>query len=160
MHYLSHSCSDIELQQKQNIASLAVIARNVETASQNTHSDIHAIATPIHRMDSRFDLLLQKEEDIKTTLSKVEFETRQNHEITLDICRTISEQCHQILQHNRASPRSLQTDLCTSLVRYGLEQQLLRKDIQISSQKREREAEEMATKMNALVRIVRFRGLD
>ena len=144
------------MQQKQKIESMAVISRNVETASQETRSGVQGLATPINRMSSRFDLVLQKEEEIKTTLSNIQFQMGQNHDITLDVCRNISEQYHQMLQHDRAFPRSVHTDMCTSLVKFGAEQQLLRNEIAISSQKREEEAEELAARMNALVRILRF----
>lgn len=148
--------SDMEVQQKQNIESLAVISRNVETVSQNTHSDVQAIAIPAHRLDSGIDRLLRQGEDVKTTLSNIQFQARQDNR---DICRTISDQYHQILQHDRAFPRSLQADLCTALVKFGAEQQLLRNDIAISSQRREGEAEEVAARMNTLVRIVRLSDL-
>ena len=146
----------MEMQQKQNIANLAVIARNVETASQRTHSEVRSIATPVHSMNSRFGLVLQKEEDIKTTLSNIQLQVGQNHDITLDICHNISEQYHQILRRDRAFPRSLQNNLCTALVEFGAEQQLLKREFEISGQKREDEAEEMRARMKALVCVVRF----
>ena len=143
----------MEIQQKQSIASLAMISRNVETASQNTQSELQAIATPVNHMNSRFDRLLQQGEDVKTTLSRIQFQTRQDN---IDIRRTMSEQYHQMLQHDRAFPRGLQDNLCTALVELGAEQQLLKREIEISIQKREGEAEEMAARMITLVRIVRF----
>ena len=146
----------MEMQQKQSIATLAVVTRNVEMASQNTQSEVQAITTPMHRMNSKFDLLLQQGEDTNATLSNIQSRTRQNHEIALDICRTISEQYRQTLQHSRACSRSLQDDLCTSLVNFGAEQVLLRSEIEKSSQKREGEAEEMAARMDVLVRISPF----
>lgn len=146
----------MEMQQKQNIESLAVISRNVEKTSKNARSDIQAITTPVHRMNSRFDFLLQKAEDIKTTLSNIQLRAGQNHDITLDICHNISEQCHQILQNDRASPRSLQDTLCTSVVELGAEQQLPGRKIATSSNEPEDQAEEMTARMNALVRLVSF----
>ena len=144
------------MQQKKNIESLAVISRNVETVSQNTNSEVQAIATPVHRMDSRFDLLLQKEEDSKTALYNLEFQTRQNHKITLDIYRTVSEQYNQSLQNDSTFHHSLQGELCTALVELGAEQQLLRNEIEISGQKREGEVDAMAARMDDLVRISLF----
>ncbi|KAG7002196.1 hypothetical protein G7Y79_00028g062170 [Physcia stellaris] len=138
--------TDMEIQQKQNIANLAVVTRKVEMASQNTQSEVHAITTPMHRMNSKFDLLLQQGEDTKATLSNILSQTRQNHEIALEI----SEQYRQLLQRDRASSRSPQDDFCTSLVKFGAEQVLLRGEIEKSSQKREGEAEEMAARMDVL----------
>lgn len=146
----------MEMQQKQNMATLAVVTRNVEMTSQNTQSEVHAIATPIHHINSKFDLLLHQGKETKATLSNIQSHTRQNHEIALDICRTISEQYRQTLQHDSSSSRSLQDDLCTSLVKFGAEQVLLRNEIEKSSQKREGEAEEIAARMDVLVRIFTF----
>lgn len=139
----------MEMQQKQNIATLSVVTRNVEMTSQNTQSEVQAIATPMHRMDSKFDLLLHQGEDTKATLSNIQSQTRQNQEIALNI----SEQYREMLQHDRASSRSLQDDFCTSLVKFGAEQALLKCEIEKYSQKREGEAEEVAARLDVLVRI-------
>ena len=142
----------MEMQQKQNMATLAVVTRNVEMTSQNTQSEVHAIATPMRRMNSKFDLLLHQGEETKATLSNIQSHTRQNHEIALDL----SEQYREMLQHDRASSHSLQDNLCTSLVKLGAEQALLKSELEKSSQKREAEAEELVARFNVLVRIVRF----
>ena len=146
----------MEMQQKQDIATLALVTRNVEMASQSTQSEVQAIATPMRRMNSNLDLLLHQGEETKATLSNIQSHTRQNHEVALDIYRTISEQYRQTLQHDNSSSRSLQDDLCTSLVKFGAEQVLLRNEVEKSSQKREGEAEEIAARMDVLVRIYPF----
>ncbi|KAL8713651.1 MAG: hypothetical protein Q9225_006717 [Loekoesia sp. 1 TL-2023] len=147
--------TDMEMEQKQNIANLAATSRNVEMVSQNTQSDIQAIAGPVNRMDTRFDRLLRQGEDTTTRLSQMQVQMRQFHDDTLKLSRATSDQNRLLLQQEKGSSRILEQDLITALGELGAERELLRDGISLLSQKRERGTEELAGRIDVLVRKVR-----
>ncbi|KAL9627275.1 MAG: hypothetical protein Q9204_006685 [Flavoplaca sp. TL-2023a] len=138
---------DLEMEQNQTIASLAAVSRNVELASQTTKSATQAMATPVHRMDTRFDLLL---------LSAMQAQARHYHEAALDLYRHVPEQCRQLLQRDQMPSQSLEQDLITALGQLGTERELLGNAIKSLNHKREGEAKDLAMKMDVLVCTVHF----
>lgn len=121
------------------------LSLNVELISQKTQSDIQAIATPVQCM-------LQHGENTKTTLSEIQAQTHQKHEVTLDLCRTIPEQCCLLLKQDRTSSQSLEQTLTTELRQLGTERELLSNAIESFDKKCEGKAEQLAMRMDALVR--------
>ncbi|KAL8927116.1 MAG: hypothetical protein Q9208_002500 [Pyrenodesmia sp. 3 TL-2023] len=121
------------------------LSRNVELVSQKTHSDIQAIATPVYH-------LLQQGQDTQTRLSEMQAQKQQNHEVVLNLCRDIPEQCRLLLQQDWTSSRSLEQELIEALRLFGTEWELRRSAIESFGRKREGEAEELAMGMGVLVR--------
>ncbi|KAL8943287.1 MAG: hypothetical protein Q9211_001034 [Gyalolechia sp. 1 TL-2023] len=141
---------DLEMEQNQSIASLAAVSRNVEVASQTTQSAMQAMATPVHRMDTGFDLLLQQGQDTTTRLSEMQVQAHHYHEAALDLYRHIPEQCRQLLQRDQRSSHSLEQDLVTGLGQLGTERELLREEIRSLNQTREGEAKGLAMTIDVL----------
>lgn len=143
----------MEIAQNLSIASLTASSRNIELVSQNTQSDIQAIASPVQR-------ILQQGEDTKTGLSEILTQTHQNHEYVLNYCRNIPEQYRLLLQQEQTSSRSLEQALVTVLGQLGTEREFLRSVIKSLDQKQKRagEAEELAKMMGVLVRILQLQS--
>ena len=142
----------MEMEQKESFANLATVSRNIEIISHNTQSEIQAIAAPVHRMNTRFDLSLQQGEHTTARLSEMQVQTRQYREIIINLCRTASDQYPLLLQQDSASSRSLEHDLITALGEFGAERELLSHEIKSLNQKREGEAKELAARADVLVR--------
>ncbi|KAL8856106.1 MAG: hypothetical protein Q9178_007301 [Gyalolechia marmorata] len=141
---------DLEMEQNQSIASLAAVSRNVEVASQTTHSAMQAMATPVHRMDTGFNLLLQQGENTTTSLSEMQVQAHHYHEAALDLYRHIPEQCRQLLQRDQTPSYSVEQDLITALGQFGTERELLRNAIRSLNQKREGEAQDLVMRIDVL----------
>ncbi|KAL8901691.1 MAG: hypothetical protein Q9207_005077 [Kuettlingeria erythrocarpa] len=145
--------TDMEIAQNLSIASLAASSRNTELVTQNTQSDIQAIASPVQR-------ILQQGEDTKIGLSEILTQTHQNHENVLNYCRNIPEQYRLLLQQEQTSSRSLEQTLVTVLGQLGTEREFLRSVIKSLDQKQkpQGETEELAKMMGVLVRTLQWRS--
>ena len=137
--------------QNQSIASLAAVSRNIQVASQTTQSAMQAMATPVHRMDTGFNLLLQQGENTTTRLSEMQVQAHHYHEAALDLYRHIPEQCRQLLQRDQTPSHSVEQDLITALGQFGTERELLRNAIRSLNQKREGEAQDLVMRIDVLV---------
>ncbi|KAL8654960.1 MAG: hypothetical protein Q9226_003227 [Calogaya cf. arnoldii] len=135
--------TDLGMEQRESIANLAALAHN-------TRSDIQAIAAPVQRMSAGFERLLQQREDTTTRLSHLQAQTHQDHEVTLEFCRSIPEQFGLLLQQDRRSSHSLEQKLITARGQDGTERELLRDAIKSFDQKRDGEFQALATRMDAL----------
>ncbi|KAL8903185.1 MAG: hypothetical protein Q9171_007488 [Xanthocarpia ochracea] len=139
---------DLEMEQNQIITSLAAVSRNVEVASQTTQSAMQAMATPFHRMDTRFDLLLQQGQNTTTRISEMQAQARHHHEAALDLYRHMPE---QLLQRDQTPSYSVEQDLITALGQFGTERELLRNAMRSLNQKREGEAQDLVMRIDVLV---------
>ncbi|KAL8909239.1 MAG: hypothetical protein Q9171_005126 [Xanthocarpia ochracea] len=142
--------TDMAMDQRLSTASLAALSRN-------TRSDIQAISPPVERINNGVDLFLQHQVRTKTTLSNLQAQTDQNHEATLEVCRSIPERCRLLLQQNRRSSYSLEQKLITALGQDGTERELLRGAIKSFNHKREGESERLVIRIDALVRNLQCR---
>lgn len=88
--------SDMDLEQRQSVAELAMTSRNMELVSHKTQSDVQAMAAPIHHMDASFDLLLQQSRDTTARLSQMQVQAQRYYDIGLDTHRDVSDQ-HRLL---------------------------------------------------------------
>ena len=143
----------MEMEHKQSIRSLAGVSRNVEVALHNTQSEVHAIAAPVHRVNMNLDRLLHQGEDTNTRVSEMQFQVRQYHD---DLCRTISDQHRLLIQQYRGSSPSLEHNLLITLGELGAERELFQNRIKLLDQQRKGEAQELAARVDVLVRTVQY----
>ena len=121
------------------------ILNDLSLAAQNTRSEIQALDTPIHRVNSGVNSLLQQSEVTIRRLSQMQHQARQTHDLRLELRRAVSNQ-------QDANPgQSLEQSLVTALASSGTERELLRQSLESLSKQRQEETVEVAARMKDLV---------